>query len=254
MWTPCCGAQAAVAVLALVSPVLGQEAAPRFEAATLKLSPPPAGATININFGTFQNGRFTLNNVTLNDALIFAYDLPSKDQLVGLDWSNTVRLDVEALAPLETSSMQLRLMMRQLLAERLHVVVRREQRTVRYLALVVGKDGPKIKAAVEPATPTTQVRGRIDHKRMPMSLLVSLLSRFEQQLIVDRTGLDGVYEVTLEWAPDMAVSPTDAAAPPPDRPSLFTAVQEQLGLRLEGRRGPLEVLVVQEASRVPEPN
>jgi uncharacterized protein (TIGR03435 family) len=180
-----------VAVFALASPVLGQEAAPRFEVATLKLSPPPAGVTININLGTFQNGRFTLNNVTLNDALIFAYDLPSKDQLVGLDWSDTVRLDVEALAPLETPSAQLRLMMRQLLAERLHVVVRREQRTVRYLALVVGKDGPKLKAAVEPATPTTQVRGRINHKRMPMSLLVSLLSRFEQQLIVDRPASTG---------------------------------------------------------------
>jgi uncharacterized protein (TIGR03435 family) len=195
-----------------------------------------------------------MNNVTLNDALIFAYELPSKDQLVGLDWNDTVRFDVEARAPQETSVAQVRLMMRQLLAERLHVVVRGEQRTVRYLALVVEKNGPKLKAAVEPATPTTQVRGRINHKRMPMSVLASLLSRFEQQLIVDRTGLDGLYEVKLEWAPDLAVSPTEAAAPPPDRPSLFTAVQEQLGLRLEGRRGPLEVLVVQEASRVPEPN
>jgi uncharacterized protein (TIGR03435 family) len=247
--------QAVAAVLVLASPVAGQDATPRFEVATLKLSPPPSGASISINLGGFQNGRFTFRNVTLNDALIFAYDLPSKDQLVGLDWTDSVRFDVEALAPPETPRPQLSLMVRQLLAERLHVVVRREQRVLRHIALIVGKNGPTLKPAVEPARPATQVRGRINHKRMPMSLLASLLSRFEQQLIVDKTGLEGFYEVQLEWAPDvMTASPTDVAAPPPDRPSLYSAVQEQLGLRLEGRRGPLDVLVVQEASRVPELN
>src|SRR6266852_721791 len=102
MWMRFCRAQAAVAVLALASRVLGQEAAPRFEVAALKLSPPPSGTSISINLGTFQNGRFTFNNVTLDDALIFAYELPSKDQLVGLDWTDRVRFDVEALAPPET--------------------------------------------------------------------------------------------------------------------------------------------------------
>ena len=71
---------------------------PRFEVATLKLSPPPAAASISINLGTFQNGRFTFGNVTLDDAVLFAFDLPSKELLVGLDWSDTVRFDVEALA------------------------------------------------------------------------------------------------------------------------------------------------------------
>ena len=159
-------------------------ASPEFEVATLKLSPPPAAASISINLGTFQNGRFTLGNVTLNDAVLFAFDLPSKELLVGLDWSDTVRFDVEAIAPWDTPPGQLRLMVRHLLEERLHLATRTEQRTLRHIALVVGKGGSKLKASTEPPMPTAQLRGRINHRRMPMRLLASLLSRFEQQLVV----------------------------------------------------------------------
>ena len=186
--------------------------------------------------------------------MLFAFDLPSKELLVGLDWSDTLRFDVEAIAPRDTPPAQLRLMVRRLLEERLHLATRTEQRTLRHIALVVAKGGSKLKDATEPPMPTAQLRGRINHRRMPMRLLASLLSRFEQQLVVDRTGLDGFYEVQLEWAPDTAHRLTDTAAPPPDRPSLFAAVQEQLGLRLEGRRAPLDVVVIQQASQVPEAN
>ena len=249
-----CRALAALVILGLPAPAFAQAPPPRFEVATLKLSPPPATASISINLGTFQNGRFTFGNVTLNDAVLFAFDLPSKEMLVGLDWSDTVRFDVEALAARDTPPAQLRLMVRHLLEERLHLATRTEQRTLRHIALVVAKGGSKLKDATGPPMPTAQQRGRINHKRMPMRLLASLLSRFEQMLVVDRTGLDGFFEVQLEWAPDTGVSPTDPAAPPPDRPSLFAEVQEQLGLQLEGRRGPLEVVVIQSASREPEPN
>ena len=249
-----CRALVALVILGLPAPAFAQEPAPRFEVATLKVSPPPQTQSFNINLGTFQNGRFTFNNVTLNDAVQFAFDLPTRDLLVGLDWSDSVRFDVEAIAPRDTPPAQLRLMVRDLLEERLHLVTRAEQRTLRHIALVVGKDGSKMKLSTQPPAPTAQFRGRINHHRMPMRLLASLLSRFEQMLVVDRTGLDGFFEVQLEWAPDTGVSPTDPAAPPPDRPSLFAAVQEQLGLQLEGRRGPLDVVVIQSASREPEPN
>lgn len=87
-----------------------------------------------------------------------------------------------------------------------------------------------------------------------MSMLASLLSRFERQMVVDATGLTGAYEVKLEWSPDRDVGAGDPSSPPPDRPSLFAAVQEQLGLKLEARRGPQQVLVVEQASKVPEAN
>ena len=112
-----------------------QESVPQFEVATLKLSPPPTGASISINLGTFQNGRFTFGNVTLNDAVQFAFDLPSQDLLVGVDWSDSLRFDVEAIAPRDTPPARLRLMVRDLLEERLHLVTRAEQRTLRHIGV-----------------------------------------------------------------------------------------------------------------------
>lgn len=230
--------------------------APRFEVATLRLSPPPEGDLINIDLGTFRNGRLTMTNVTLNDAIKVAYELVSDDLLVGPDWNRSVRFDIVALAPAATPPDQLHLMVRALLTERLHLVVRREQRVVRHLALVVGKNGARLPAAKEDAPPNAgpQVRGRIAHNHMTMGLLASLLSRFERQTIVDLTGLSGSFEVKLEWAPDTALPQDDLTGPPPDRPSLFAAVQDQLGLRLESRRGPLAVLIVEQAAKVPEEN
>jgi uncharacterized protein (TIGR03435 family) len=89
---------------------------------------------------------------------------------------------------------------------------------------------------------------------MPILGLAALLSRFERQTVVDTTGLAGEYQVKLEWTPDNLTTPPDPNAPPPERPGLFAAVQEQLGLRLESRRGPLDILVVESALREPETN
>jgi len=124
------------------------------------------------------------------------------------------------------------------------------------LALVSDKGRSKLKPAQPGAglNPGPQVRGRIVGSQMPMSVLVSLLSRFERQIVVDLTGLSGAYELKLEWAPDLDLPAGDPSMPAPDRPGLFAAVQEQLGLKLESRRGPLPVLVVEQASRTPEVN
>lgn len=228
---------------------------PTFEVATVKLSPPPEGDLFNINLGTFRNGRLTMDNVTLNDIIKFAYELVSDEQLVGPDWNRSVRFNIVASAPPDTPPDQLRLMLRSLLAERLHLVLRREEKNIRYLGLILNRNGTKLPtSAKEVSNVNPQIRGRIDHPRMPMSGLASLLSRFERQTIVDRTGLIGVYEVKLEWAPDNALTQNPADTAPDSRPNLFEAVQEQLGLRLEPGRGPLEVLIVEQASKVPEEN
>ena len=229
----------------------------RFEVATLKLSPPAPGDLININLGTFRNGRLTLTNVTLKDAIKYAYELVSDEQLVGPDWNRSVRFDIVALAAPETPLDQLHLMMRTLLAERLHLVLRREQKVLRHLALVGGKVHTKLQPTKQDTAltlPGTQVRGRITHNQMSMDMLASLLSRFERQTIVNETGRTGLFEVRLEWAPDSNLPVDDPLKPPSDRPSLFAAVQEQLGLKLEPRRGPLDVWIVAQASKVPEEN
>jgi uncharacterized protein (TIGR03435 family) len=235
-------------------PLAGQTSS--FEVVTLKLSPPPKENRIVINLGVLRGEHFTMGNVTLSDMMKFAYGLVSDDQLVVPDWNGQVRFDLEATTPAGTRTTDLRPMVGSLLAERLHLKLRREQRVMSYLALVRGKSAPKLRAADAGTNPTVgpQVRGKISHPKMPMQGLAALLSRFERQTVVDQTGLEGDYQVSLEWSPDNFSAVPDANAPPPDRPSLSTAVGAQLGLKLESRRGPLDVLVVESASRVPEEN
>jgi uncharacterized protein (TIGR03435 family) len=212
-----------------------------FEVATIKvLDPVPFGTTLTINIGGYRDGSFTMNNITLGEALQFAYNLISQDQISGPDWikSRDTRYEIVGKTAAEVELPQVRPMLAALLAERLKVVVRKEPKTVSFMALVPAKGGPKL----PPADPNPQgnggYQGKIDGPQMPLSLLASLLSRFENQLIVDRTGLTGRFRVKLEWMPD----------------ELPTALEEQLGLRLESRREPLDAIVVERAERTPTDN
>ncbi len=225
-------------------------AAPTFDVATVKPSPPPQGDLIQINLGTMLNGTISFNNVSLSDCLKYAYGIVSDAQLVGPDWikSKEVRFDIVAKAPPNTSRDRIDLMLQNLLAERLKVAVHHEQREIPHLALVVGKNGPKLRAATT-LGPNPARRGHIAGSHMPMRGLAMLLSRFERQTIIDETGLKGDFEVKLDWTPDDAIHPDDQGAP-----SLFTAVEEQLGLKLESRKGPLDVLVVDHAEKIPTDN
>ena len=217
---------------------------PEFEVATLKQSPPPTGDLININLGRVLNNTVTFTNASLSDCLKFAYGIVSDAQLQGPDWikSKAVRFDIVANAPTGTPRDRIMLMVQALLAERLKVVLHHEQKQLSYLALTVGKDGPRMKESSGPGGNPAQ-RGRIDGQQMTMPLLATLLSRFERQTVVDMTGLKGSYELKLEWTTDSG-----------DGPSLFTAVQEQLGLKLESRKGPLDVLVIDSAEKTPAEN
>jgi uncharacterized protein (TIGR03435 family) len=230
---------------------------PEFEVASMKASPPAAGPTIVINgLGTFRGGRLTFTNASLSDLLKYAYGITSDAQLAGPEWitSKAVRFDIEALAAPDTPRDRLALMLQALLADRLKLAVDHEQRELRYLSLAPGKDGPKMHPAADRPAPDTgyNVAGRIVRNHMSMPQLALLISRFERQPVIDTTGLDGFYEVKLEWVPrDISVpEPTDSAA----GPSIYSAVQSQLGLKLEARRGPLDCLVVDSAQKVPAEN
>jgi uncharacterized protein (TIGR03435 family) len=228
-----------------------------FEVASFKPSPPAQGPTIVINgLGIFRGGRLTFTNASLNDLLKYAYSMTSDAQLAGPEWitSKAVRFDIEALAPVDTPRERLALMLQSLLADRLKLTARHEQRELRYLSLTVGKDGPKMPAAEEnpPADTAYNVAGRIVRKRISMPQLALLIARFERQPVIDATGLDGFYEVKLEWVPSdlSAQEPADT----PAGPSIYSAVQSQLGLKLEARRGPLDVLVIDNVQKVPVEN
>jgi uncharacterized protein (TIGR03435 family) len=224
-----------------------------FEVATIKvLDPVPFGTSLTINIGGYRNGSFSMNNVTLGEVLQFAYNLVSQDQISGPDWikSRDTRYEIVGRTATDVELPQVRPMVAALLAERLKVVARKQPKVASFLALVPAKGGPKL----QPADPNPQgnggFRGKINGPQMPLSLLASLLSRFENQLIVDRTGLTGRYQVKLEYTPEDRVATAAADAPP----TLTSALEEQLGLRLESRKEPLDAIVVERAERTPTDN
>ncbi len=228
----------------------------RFDVATLKQAPPPQGDSYNITLGAIKGGRLYLTNVTLNDCVKFAYDLVSDDQISGPDWirSKVLLYDIVAVVPANTSHEQMIQMTQSLLAERLGLVLHREQRDMKYLALVPGKGAAKmLPADISQERNNSAGSGHVTGNRMPMGSLVMLISRMERQIVVDRTGLSGEYQIKLLWAPGSAGAD---ATPAQDStaPSIFAAVQEQLGLKLESRKGPLDVVVVDSAEKVPAEN
>jgi uncharacterized protein (TIGR03435 family) len=220
----------------------------------VRRSPPPAGDLININPGLARNGKVSLTNATLADCIKFAYSISADAQLTGPDWINsgTLRYDVVAGAPRDTPREQLLVMLQTLLMDRMKLVLHREQEELRYVALVPVKTGPKLQPAKPDSAPSGPVfGGRIISPQMSMFTLAKLLSRFERETVLDMTGLTGLYEVHLEWSLDEADrQQTDK----PTGPSLSTAIQEQLGLKFEARKGPVEILVVDSAEKVPAEN
>jgi uncharacterized protein (TIGR03435 family) len=222
---------------------------PEFEVATVKLSPPlQPGELYRANLGTARNGTVILSNVTLSDCIKFAYEIPSDSQIFGPDWikSRDVRFDIIGKAGPLTDRDELLLMLQSLLADRLKLTVHQEKRPLQFYVLVQDPRGTKIassNADQNSAVAATNNRGRIFNSRLPMSALAMLLSRFEREIVVDMTGLEGPFDVRLEWDVDNVTGP-----------SLFTAIQEQLGLKLESRKGPMDVLVVDHAERTPAEN
>ena len=226
-----------------------------FDVASVKIGGPIQGDTYNINTGRILHGVLTLGNATLSDCLKFAYSLTTDAQLAGPEWirEKSYRFDVMAKAAPETPQAQLLMMLRTLLAERFHIVVHMEQKEMTHYQLVVGKNGPKL---TESTVEQDAARGaaRLDgitSNRMDMNKFAMLMSRMTRMPVLDRTGLKGAYQVNVQWAPE---DPMGKIAENPVGPSIFTAFQEQMGLKLESKKGPVEVLVVDHAEKVPVEN
>lgn len=231
---------------------------PAFDVASVKPSPPPPGDLLNINLGNVSHGVVTLANTTLSECIRYAYGLTNEEQVAGPDWirERQTRFDITAKAPPDTPIERIQAMMQTLLAERFHLALHREPRRIPHFELTVAKNGPKLPAS-EGEAPSSRVyygRGRLAYKHLPMTRFVVLLSRQLRQPVFDKTGLAGDFDVELDWTPDDApplAAADTAGAPPPD---IFTALQQQLGLKLAPSKDPLEVLVVDRAEKVPVAN
>ena len=197
-------------------------------------------------------GHFIMRNVPLRFCLEWAYDL--KDyEISGPDWiKNDNRYDIIANAP-GASENQMRLMLQTLLIDRFQMKVHRETKNLDVYALLPGKGSPKVKVA----TPDEQTSlgaapgsGAMFTKQ-PISRLTFMLTRRMDRPVIDLTGLKGLYDFTLDLS-GLGFNgnpPQDTSAP-----SIFTTVQENLGLRLEAQKAPIQMLIVDHAEKVPTAN
>ena len=238
--------------LVAASSVLAQP--PAFDVASLKPSAVvPFGQNININLGATRHNELVLANTTLCEMIRFAYHLVSDDQVVGPDWikDREVRFDVVAKGPVGATREQLLEMLQTLLDERFAIGKHNEPRVIAHYELAIAKGGLKIHPSKPDARDDLKyLRGRLGSEWMTMSRFTMLLSRQLRQTVIDKTGLSGGYDIDIEWTPD---EPNGAPSEAPG-PSIFTAIQDQLGLKLEWHKSPMDVMVIDRAEKVPIAN
>jgi uncharacterized protein (TIGR03435 family) len=225
-----------------------------FDVASVKRAPPPKGDGINSSM-QLAPGRVVMNNVSLKKLLYEAYQV--KDyQITGPDWIGTEIYDITATIPNGATRDDVLVMMQNLIAERFKVTLHRGPKEMAVYALVVDKTGSKMTEVEFGRGSTSLSNGKLEGVAIPIRNLVEVLSRQMSRPVLDMTGLKGFYSFTLTYSPDEAPAAPTADAVPESSvgPSLMRALQDQLGLRLEARRSPVDMLIVDHAERVPVEN
>jgi uncharacterized protein (TIGR03435 family) len=248
-----------VAGLMLMAGLAYAQAPPSFEVASIKSS----NSADRRPMYHVSGGRFAAANVTVKSLIETAYGIKDFQISGGPGWMGSDLFDINAEAESPVHMDQFATMLQSLLAERFHLIVRRETRQMPVYALVVAKTGPKVKGADQSAPPVFKIRrGLLVAPKASTAELAFQLSNFLGQSVLDKTQLTGKYNLRLEWVPDenqvamfsaMGV-PEGNGAPAADwpGPSLFTAIEEQLGLKLESQKGPVEILTVERIEKPSE--
>jgi uncharacterized protein (TIGR03435 family) len=260
-----------------------------FDAASIKPAKPGnMGSQIRDQPG----GRFTATNMSLKTLMTLAFNVQPFQIVGSPSWLESDRYDIEAKPesgadeeagkPMSDMRADMRKRMEEqrprlqsLLEDRCKLTFHRETKEVPVYALVVAKGGPKIKQSqIETTAPGPNRRmmmgfGQLIGTAAPLSVLTEMLSRQLGRVVLDRTGLNGNYDFDLKWTPDtsqmsamggppMGPGPGGPGGrempPPPDPngPTVFTAIQEQLGLKLESQKGPVEVIVIDHVEKPSE--
>jgi uncharacterized protein (TIGR03435 family) len=270
--------RASWAVLFIFPGFAQQQSAPlRFEVASIKPADPDAkGSQIRYMPG----GGLNITNIPLRAMIGLAYDVRDFQISGAAGWVGTERFNITARAERgaasevpddfakmtdeqrKTGSEQMAERLRGLLAERFQLVVHKETKEQPIYVLGLAKNGPKLKenTAPGPRQGMSMNRGRLEGFAAPMAMLGQILSQNMGRPVVDKTGLTGKYDFVLEWTPDVGAGAgtsgfgdgINSPAPAPGGPTIFTALQEQLGLRLESQRGPVENIVIDRAEKPSE--
>jgi uncharacterized protein (TIGR03435 family) len=262
----------AVVLAFLASLACGQT----FDAASVKAVQSAGGRfTMSGGPGTNDPGRISYENIPLRIVLLSAYGLKNY-QLVGPDWLNTLRFDITAKIPDGATKEQFQSMLRSLLEARFRMTLHRESKELPIYDLLVAKKGPKLKAVTAQPTDeqiatalpgegadgfpklsmpssgivieTKNGAARITANAVTLAKFAEMLSGRVGRPVIDRTEIAGTYSFVVYFTPEGA-TPSDSS-----EPDIFAAMQEQLGLRLEARKGPVEMLVIDYAEKIPTGN
>jgi uncharacterized protein (TIGR03435 family) len=242
---------------------------PSFEVASIKLN--KSGEQGARMLGQ-PGGRVTVTNFSLRGLIRNAYRMQDFQISEGPGWITSDRFDINAKADGDPAPDQMQLMLQSLLEERFNLVVHKETRDVPVYALVLAKADGKVgrnlvrsdidcaalgRAKIAPPAPPLPTpseprpvpqcgmrtgNGRLTARAATIVQLGTTLASMVNRVVLDRTGLAGSFDIDLEWTPEQTVDTSGA--------SIFTALQEQLGLRLDPARGPVEMLVI---DRVEQP-
>jgi bla regulator protein BlaR1 len=238
-----------VLVAVAISVALGQAQRPSFEVASVKVNNAHDG---RFSFDYPAGGGFTAKNCTLRVLIQIAYDLRDYQQPDAPGWISQDGFDVAA-KPATGSAVsreQTRMMLQQLLEERFHMTTHRETVQRQVYSLIVGKNGHKLSAEGSIAEPMKTMIGDLVVSKMNMSALATIIGFDLKRPVLDETGLKGDFAFRLQWARGLG----ESGGEDPSKPSIFAAVQEQLGLKLNSTTGPIEVLVIDSVNRTPVEN
>lgn len=242
-------------ILVSVTPGLAQPKAPAFEAASIK----PSKATDNGSGWHTRPGYLVINNQTLKGLVAIAYSVPDGRVSGGPKWIEFDRFNVEARAEGPAKEPELLLMLRSMLAERFQLAVHPDTRSAPGFALTLAKNGLKIhpdETEVQPGWNSSQgSQGKIVAQRISMAKVADSLTRMLGTPVVDATNTKGLFTFTLEWTPETArpaAAPDSVLPDAPAGPSLFTVLQQQLGVKLESEKLPVEVVVIDKAEKPTE--
>ena len=277
------GQRSLVAAALAVSGAFGQAAGPRFEVVSIK---PVAEGTADIqglgNVRILPGGRLNAEAALLRYFIQNAYGVKPFQLGGGPGWIESAHYNIDATAGGNPSGSEMRLMMQALLADRFQLKVHRETRELPVYELTVAKGGSKLQPPKPgsclspeanappvpgPATPCGRVvmmisgsGARMQGGQVSMAELVRVLSNVLARTVVDQTGYTGEFDVHLEFSPDESLGglptpkgPDDPRVPTipadPNHPTIFAAMQEQLGIKVQSAKGPVEVIVIDHVER-----
>jgi uncharacterized protein (TIGR03435 family) len=256
---------ATACVLFSLCRLFAQAPGPAFEVASIKPSPPDVSQSM---VAPRPGGGLVIEGLSFRTMLTWAYQIRPYQITGGPSWVDSIQWNILAKAGSEAGAVEfeklsdsernqtldlIRRRLQALLADRFHLELERSSKEMPAYVLEVGKNGLKMQESKPDAPNFLKTgRGQIIGNGAQMATLASFLGDILQRPVVDRTGLSGHYDFKIEWTPDAPAGGPDSEPAARTGPSIFTAIQEQTGLRLVSEKAPVETIVIQRVEKPSE--